>query len=463
MALQLLINILALIVTLGILVTVHEFGHFWVARRCGVKVLRFSIGFGKAILSWRGKDGTEYVIAPIPLGGYVKMLGQDDIRVDGESAIPADQQHLSFPSKPLWQRMAIVAAGPMANFLLAIVVFWLINVSYGLSGTSPVLANVLKDSPAYSAGLRAGDEIVAVDGESVQLWQQVTMLLLARLGETGELLISAIPEGQNSPQEFRIALEKWQSDTVEPNPVGSLGLVQYEIPPVIAGVVPNGAAESAGLLAGDRIVSVDGEALAGWLQWVDKVRASPEQPLQVVVQRDTGRQTLTVVPARSESADGSEIGVIGAYVQEFDLLASLPPERLREVHYNLLSALAPAVVETWDKSVFVLDSMKKMLIGLISVKNINGPITIAQVAGETASYGLQVYLGFLAVLSISLGVLNLLPIPVLDGGHLLYYSIEAIIRRPVPERIQAMGLQLGLLLISGVMILAVYNDVSRLL
>ena len=463
MALQLIINILALIVTLGILVTVHEFGHYWVARRCGVKVLRFSIGFGKAVKTWIGEDGTEFVIAPIPLGGYVKMLGQEDTSVESESSVPDSQKHLSFANKALWQRMAIVAAGPIANFLLAITVFWIINVAYGLSGTAPVLANVLEDSPAYTAGLRAGDEIVAVDGVQATIWQQVTMQLLARLGETGDLLISAIPAGQSSPQDYRIALESWQSNTAEPNPIGFLGFVQYEIPPVIEGLVADGAAERAGMLAGDRIVSVDGAPLTGWLQWVQRVRASPELPLNIVVQRDSNMVSLTIVPQLTEAEDGSQIGVIGAYVQEFDLMASLPPERLREVHYNPLSAIAPAVQETWDKSVFVLDSIKKMVIGLISVKNINGPITIAQVAGETASYGLEVYLGFLAILSISLGVLNLLPIPVLDGGHLLYYSIEAIIRRPVPDRIQAMGLQLGLLLISGVMVLAVYNDVSRLL
>jgi regulator of sigma E protease len=463
MAQELLINIVALIVTLGILVTIHEFGHFWVARRCGVKVLRFSIGFGKAVKTWVGKDGTEYVIAPIPLGGYVKMLGQEDTSVSELDGIPDDQRHLSFASKPLWQRMAIVAAGPFANFLLAVLVFWLINVVYGLTGTAPVLANVVADSPAYNAGLRSGDEIVAVDGEQASIWQQVTMLLLNRLGETGELSISAIPAGESVSREYVIPLNSWESDTAAPNPLGSLGFVQYEIPPIIEGVVTAGAADRAGLQAGDVILSADGSPVSGWVQWVQIVRASPELPLLVVVQRGGQEFAFEIVPESGTAEDGSTIGVIGAYVQEFDLYASLPEGRIREINYNVFSAVLPAFQETWEKSVFVLDSIKKMIVGLISVKNINGPITIAQVAGETASYGLEVYLGFLAILSISLGVLNLLPIPVLDGGHLLYFTIEAITRRPVPERIQAMGLQLGLLLISGIMVLAVYNDVSRLL
>jgi len=239
--------------------------------------------------------------------------------------------------------------------------------------------------------------------------------------------------------------------------------VQYEIPPVIDTIVPGGAAEAAGLQTGDRVVSANGTDVRSWSQWVSMIQQSPELPLDVVVQRESELVALEIVPQATEAADGTQMGRIGAGVQIYDLYGSLPPERRREVSFNPLSAIGPAMVETWDKSVFVLDSIKKMVVGLISVKNINGPITIAQVAGETASYGLEVYLGFLAILSISLGVLNLLPIPVLDGGHLLYYTIEAIIRRPVPERVQAMGLQLGLLIVGSIMVLALYNDVSRLM
>lgn len=463
MILELLTNILALLVTLGILVTIHEFGHFWVARRCGVKVLRFSIGFGKAAKTWVGKDGCEYVIAPIPLGGYVKMLGQEDTTVPAATDLPASQRHQSFAYKPLWQRMAIVAAGPAANFLLAIFVFWLINLGYGLSGIAPVINGVKDGSAAAVAGLQEGDEILSVDDESTIIWQQVTLQMLGRMGETGELKLTVDPAAGGSPKDIYIPISGWLGADTAPNPVADLGIVQLEIPAVIAGVVENGRAQQAGLQEGDEVLSVNNREIRGWTHWVEVIRANPELDLDVVVQREVGQTTLTIRPAELIAEDGTSMGSIGAYVQQASLAELVPESMQRDVRYGVISAIRPALVETWDKSWFVLDSVKKMVVGLISVKNINGPITIAQVAGDTASYGLSVYLGFLALLSISLGVLNLLPIPVLDGGHLLYYSIEAIIRRPVPERIQAFGLQLGLLLISGVMVLAVYNDVSRLL
>lgn len=463
MIFEILISILALVVTLGILVTFHEFGHFWVARRCGVKVLRFSIGFGKAAKTWIGKDGVEYVIAPIPLGGYVKMLGQEDTNVADASDVSPSQRHMSFAYKPLWQRMAIVAAGPFANFLLAIFVFWIINIAYGVNGIAPVINKVVVDSPAYEAGLQSGDEILAVDGEPTIIWQQVSLQLLGRLGETGNVVLTIDPANSSTPRDVSIPIRGWMGNSTEPNPVADLGIIQIEIPALIAGVLPDGRAEQGGLMAGDEVLTVAGMEIRGWSHWVEVIRANPELPLEVEVKRGESIVPLTLQPASSQLDDGTVIGSIGAYVAETSMADLIPAEMFREVRYNPISAVVPALAETWDKSIFVLDSVKKMVIGLISVKNINGPITIAQVAGETASYGLDVYLGFLALLSISLGVLNLLPIPVLDGGHLLYYAIEAVIRRPVPERIQAWGLQLGLMLISGIMVLAIYNDVTRIL
>ncbi len=460
---EIIVSVLALIVTLGILVTIHEFGHFWVARRCGVKVLRFSIGMGKAVKSWIGRDGVEYVIAPIPIGGYVKMLGQEDIAVADTKEILTSQQHLCFAYKPLWQRMAITAAGPIANFLLAIFIYWLINISYGINGIAPVINGISENSSADRAGLQVGDEIIAVDSEETIIWQQVSLQMLNRLGETGELVVTVNPYDSSTSRDITIPIQAWLRSDVEPDPVTDLGIVRLEIPARIAEVVTGGRAEGGGLRAGDEIISVNGESILGWSHWVAVIRSNPELALDVIVKRGESEAGLEIRPELVRLSNGTAIGRIGASVQETALSEILDSEMQRHISFNAFTAIQPALQETWNNSVFVLDSIKKMVIGLISVRNINGPITIAQVAGETASYGLEVYLGFLALLSICLGVFNLLPIPVLDGGHLFYYTVEAIMGRPVPERVQTWGLQLGLSLIFGIMILAIYNDVNRLL
>ena len=456
-------SVLALLVTLGILVTVHEFGHFWVARRCGVKVLKFSIGFGKAVKTWVGKDGVEYVIAPIPLGGYVRMLGQEDTSVADAEAVPAEEQEKSFASKSVWQRMAISAAGPAANFLLAVVIFWIINIAFGTSGVAPVISSVTEGSVAERAGLVPGDEIIAIDGEPTLIWQQVALQLVGRMGESGSVTFSVRGPESAAARDVNVPILSFMADSTDPRPLKALGITQVDIPAVIDKLVEGEAGAQAGLLAGDRIVRVAGKRIDGWTQWVEIIRASPELELEVEVERGNQLIELRLTPTLSELPDGSRIGIIGAYVQQVDYDELVPREMRREVKYNVLSAIVPAITETYEKSVFVLVSIKKMIVGLISVKNINGPITIAQVAGETASYGLNVYLGFLALLSISLGVMNLMPIPILDGGHILYNLIEIVTRRPVPEKVQSFGLQIGLLLISGIMMLAVYNDVARLL
>ncbi|MBI91226.1 MAG: RIP metalloprotease RseP [Gammaproteobacteria bacterium] len=461
--LEIIVSVLALIVTLGILVTIHEFGHFWVARRCGVKVLRFSIGMGKAVKSWIGRDGVEYVIAPLPIGGYVKMLGQEDFTVANAGEIPESQRDFCFAYKPLWQRMAIVAAGPIANFLLAIVIYWIVNISYGINGITPVINGISENSLADRAGLQVGDEILAVDGEETIIWQQVSLQMLNRLGETGELVLTVDPEASSTTRDITIPIQAWLGNEIEPDPVTDLGIVRLEIPALIAEVFTGGRGQEGGLQGGDEIISVNDEPILGWSHWVKVIRSNPELALDVIVKRGESEIGLVIRPELQRLRDGALIGSIGASAQVISMSEIVRPEMQRHISFNAFTAIRPALQDTWDNSVFVLDSVKKMVMGLISYRNINGPITIAQVAGETASYGIEVYLGFLALLSICLGVFNLLPIPMLDGGHLFYYTVEAITRRPVPERVQAWGLQLGLSLIFGIMVLAIYNDINRLL
>jgi regulator of sigma E protease len=461
-------SLAAMLVTLGILVTIHEYGHFSVARWCGVKVERFAIGFGKPLLRWRGKplpgerpeEATEYVICALPLGGYVRMLGEQD-------DVPLEDRSRAFTHKTLPQRAAIVAAGPIANFLLAIVVYWLMFMT-GVSGLAPVVGSVRDDGPAAVAGLRAGDEILAIDGTPTETWQDVRVRLLDRLGETGALDVR-VQSADGEQNTHTITLNRWLAGSEEPDLLGALGMTPFHqhIPARLGDILPDGRAQAAGLQANDLIVSADGVPVRDWAHWLEVVQTNPERTLQVTVLRDGASETLALTPAVRLDANGqpelnsngNRQGYIGAQVS----LPTMPADMQRNVSYSPFSALPQAISETWDNSVFVLVSIKKMLIGLISVSNISGPITIAQVAGETASYGLEYYLGFLAVLSISLGVLNLLPIPVLDGGHLFYYAIEGLIRRPVPRRVQEWSMQFGVLIVAGIMFLAIYNDVNRLL
>ena len=458
-----LIAILALLVTLGILVTFHEYGHFWVARRCGVKVLRFSVGFGKPLKSWIGKDGTEYAIAPVPLGGYVKMQGMEDTSLVDPANVPDAERNTSFACKPLWQRSAIVAAGPGANLLLAFAIFWLINISFGNTGIAPVVQDVVDDSAAQFAGLRAGDRILAVDGRETSTWREVNMQLLARLGETGDLNLQVAPASASQPLDIRIPVQDWLGAETEPRPVADLGIVELLVPARIGLIEAGAPADIGGLREGDLVVAVNGEAVRDWSHWVRIIRANPELDLRVAVERAGGVTDLLLRPAAVSAGDGSTFGRIGAGVASARALDLLPAEALLEFRYGPIEAIGPALRETWDMSLFVLGSIQKMLVGLISVEHISGPITIAQVAGETASVGLDTYLGFLALLSVSIAILNLLPIPMLDGGHLLFFLVEAVIRRPLPDVVQAWSLRFGMVMVLGIMVLAFYNDFNRLL
>ena len=438
------------LVALGVLVTFHEFGHFWVARRCGVKVLRFSVGFGTPLLRWSDKQGTEYVVAAIPLGGYVKMLDER------EAEVPAHQLDQAFNRKPVRQRIAIVAAGPIANFLLAIAFFWALAM-LGSEQVRPVIGSVESGSLAATAGLQPGQEITEVDGEPVSGWSGVNMELVRRLGETGTLIIRVTGEGGTSGHE--LDLVEWLKGSDEPDPVRSLGIRPWRpvLEPVLAEIDPEGPASAAGLKSGDRLLALDGVALADWQQVVDAVRQRADRRVIVQVQRDGQPLDVPVMLARKGKGEAAA-GYLGAGVAP----VAWPPEMLREVSFGPLDGLVEGARRTWEMSVLTLDSLKKMLFGELSVKNLSGPITIAKVAGASAQSGLGDFLNFLAYLSISLGVLNLLPIPVLDGGHLLFYLIEWVRGRPVSDRVQGWGVQIGISLVVGVMLLALINDLGRL-
>ena len=445
-------TIVIALLTLGILVAFHEFGHFWVARRCGVKVLRFSIGFGKAIWQTTDRYGTEYTIAAIPLGGYVKMLDEREGDVDPSERASA------FNCQSVWKRIAIVSAGPLANFLLAILVFWGLFLR-GESGLVPVIDEVEPNTPAYYAGLESGQEIVSVDGRETPTVNALNFGLLERLGDTGEIEIAARYPGSDVVYSSSAPINRWLAGVENPDPLSGLGIT-LEMPVILAVVdeiTPEGPAERAGFLPGDEIVAADGQTISDWSDWVDYVRSRPGSRLVATVIRDGMRLPIEVVPER-RSLEGGDIGSVGMSVR----VPAFPEDRVRTFERGPVEALVAAVTRTLDLTLFTFESMIKMLKVLISPDNLSGPITIAQIAASSAESGLFSWFSFLALLSVSLGALNLLPIPVLDGGHLLFYGIEAISGRAVPERIQVYGYQLGFALVLSLMAFALYNDVARL-
>lgn len=451
---DILFKILAFVVAVGLLVAVHEFGHFWVARRLGVKVLRFSIGFGRAL--WRrqsGPDEPEYVIAAVPLGGYVKMLDEQ------EGPVAPAELGRAFNRQSLWVRSAVVVAGPLFNFLFAIAAFWLV-LTLGETGIRPLIGEVTAGKPAAKADLRAGDEILSVNGRLTPTWSLALQeLATASVGDP-ELRVAVLDS--NGVSRLRVMPASDLGDLAETRDLlAQLGL-QPERPPfpaVFGSILAGEPAQEAGLQEGDRIVLADGESLDDWGRWVKYVQARPGVEIKLLIERAGQTLPISVTPAPYVRND-EVIGRIGASNQPAPDLV----ERYRVEHrLGLWEALPMAVARTGEYSLLTLKVIARVLTGEASIRNLSGPISIADAAGKTASIGIVYFLKFLAIVSISLGVLNLLPVPILDGGHLLYFLVEAVKGSPVSEGTLAKGQAIGLVMLLGLMTLALYVDVLRLM
>ena len=451
---NLLQTIVAFIVALGVLIVVHEYGHYIIARLCGVKVLRFSVGFGRPLTIWRlGADGTEWVIAAIPFGGYVKMLDER------EGPVAPTELDRAFNRQSVWKRFAIVIAGPLFNFIFAVLVYAGLFM-YGLPEARPLLGTPPAGSIAAQAGIHAGETVRAIDGEPITTWQELRWRVLQAALERRAVQLETIDERAHIAM-ATLDLRGFPSADVENDALERVGLRLYRPPlaPVLGQVVPGGAAERAGLLAGDRIVSIDGQPIENWEAFVTAIRSRPATALSITYERAGARQTVEVVPD-AVNAGGARIGRIGAGPQQPEGYAE---KLLVRVHYGPLASVGKAVAKTVDISAFSLKMLGKMLIGEVSWRHLSGPVTIADFAGQSASLGWVSYITFLALISISLGVLNLLPIPLLDGGHLMYYAIEIVKGRPVSERFMELGQRVGLALLLVMMAFAFYNDLNRLL
>jgi regulator of sigma E protease len=447
---QILFSIVMALVTLGVLVTIHEFGHYWVARRCGVRVLRFAIGFGRTLYSWQGRDGTEFALCAIPLGGYVKMLDERD----GEAFVTEANRSESFNAQPVRNKLAIVAAGPAANFLLAVVVLFGLFLR-GETGLAPVIEAVAVNSVAQQSGLVVGQEVIAVDGQATSTVSGVRFALLKRLGDTGHIDLTVGNALSDVGQRYALPIANWLGEAEAPDPAAALGLSLGFLPirPEVGSLSEGGAAAGAGFEVGDIIIGAAGVPMAQWTDWVEFVRARPNQRFDVLVDRAGSQVTLSVMPQNR-----NEIGTVGMGVA----LPEIPDSRIRRQSRGPIEALGAAVNRTYELTIFTFESMWKMVQGLISTKNLSGPIAIAQIAASTAESGFTTWLSFLALLSISLGAINLLPIPVLDGGHIVFHVVEGLMGRPVPEQIQIMSFQVGLAAVFTLMMFAIYNDVARL-
>ena len=449
------LTIIAFIFALGLLIVFHEFGHYLVARLCNVKVLRFSIGFGRPLIRrYWGRDKTEWAIAAFPIGGYVKMLDEREGKVAPED-LPR-----SFNRMTVSRRFAIVSAGPIANFLLAILLYWFLFM-YGVSGMKPILGQVIPGSPAAIANFEAGETLVKIGDELVTTWQDARWILLSKAIEKTPALTVETLSFDNKVTWRKLNLNELNSDDLDADFLKKIGLNVYqpEIDPVIAQVIPNGVGERAGLLINDEILSVNEKKIVQWKDLVQQIQNNPGNLLVMKIQRNDTIVSVKIIPELT-TRSGKQIGKVGIGPK---IDHSKIKDLLVEVSYPASTAMEKAINKTWETSIFTLQMLWKMVMGEVSLKNVSGPITIADYAGKSAQMGLASYLGFLALISISLGVLNLLPIPLLDGGHLMYYVVEIIKGSPLSERAMEIGQQMGMMMLFTLMAFAIYNDINRLI
>lgn len=446
------LTLLAFIFTIGILVTVHEYGHFQVAKWCNVRVLKFSIGFGQPL--WRkkaGRDQTEFIIAAIPLGGYVKML---DEREFDEANPPTGYRETdlqrAFNRQSVFKRIAIVLAGPLANLLLAVLIYWGIILT-GITGLKPMIGSVVAESPAAVAGFKANETIQKINGNPVDSWQEASWAFLNESLKDESVLVEVL-SGSSTRLIHELSLASINFDKANLDVLNVLGFTaaQPEIAAQITEVEKGSPAELAGLKAGDVVLQVNHEKVIFWHQFTQMIRDNPLKPLQIIVLRNTKELNLTVTP-EAKMISGNKIGLIGVRAKE------------SKIHYTPLAALMKAGGTTWDTSLLSLRLMGKLVTGQLSLKNMSGPVTIANAAGESANRGLKQFIGFLAFISISIGIMNLLPIPVLDGGHLMYYMVEILTGKPVSEATMMIGQKIGIFLLGLMMVIAFYNDITRLI
>lgn len=451
---------------MSILVTVHEYGHFQVARWCGVRVLRFSIGFGKPLWSKTfGKDKTELVIAAIPLGGYVKMLDERELAADSSEVVMPEVTYSevelsrAFNRQSVAKRIAIVLAGPAANLLLAIGLYWILF-GMGIVGMKPVIGNVITHSPAAIASFARGETIQKINGKAVASWQEVSWVLLKESLKKNSVEIEAI----NSKHEIHIHqldLSNIEQEAASKDILAASGLTIYQpdIPALVGEVTEKSPADLVGLKANDLVLSINQYKVSNWEDFVEKVRNSPNKIIEIEIVRDSKILHFSVKPESTEE-NGKAIGRIGI---TFKLDDAQKNKLFVISHYSASEALFKASEKTWDISVFTIKMLGKMLTGQTSLKSISGPVTIASYAEQSAKMGIKVFIGFLAVISISIGVLNLLPVPVLDGGHLMYYVVEIFTGKPTSDFALNIGQKIGFLLLGSMMILAFYNDINRLI